>query len=190
MALSNRLLTLSLGFAAALVSAAGAQGVPAPPGSTPRAPQAALPTAPASVSMTVQESEVLDRLHAAHVVEIAAAKLAQQHAGSDDVKRYGEHLIKDHERAERDLQAFAVRNTIKLAEVDARALEPLKDLHGSEFDRAFLSMMVKDHQSAIARVRSAQPRAANKDIRKLLERALPALQRDETEAQHLAAGLS
>ena len=104
MRLSNPM-TLSMALALAAASAANAQSAPPAPGTAPRTPPAALPTAPADVTMTVQESEALDQLHAANVLEIAAGKLAIKNASSADVKKYGAHLVNDHTKADRDLLA-------------------------------------------------------------------------------------
>jgi putative membrane protein len=183
--------TLTLGLVLAATTVVAAQSTPElAPGSPPHAPKAALPTAPAEITMTVQESEVIDQLHAANVLEIAAGKLAQRHAGSADVKRYGEHLVQDHTKADRELTAFAKRTGVKLAVVDSAKLDALKALRGKDFDRAFLGMMVKDHQSAIELVRTAQPRATNYDVRAILDKTLPTLEHHSQTARQLSGGSS
>ncbi|MET0387265.1 MAG: DUF4142 domain-containing protein [Polyangiales bacterium] len=168
-----------------------------PPGTMParaamprRAPRAALPTAPAAVQMTLQDSEVIDRLHAANVIEVEAGKLAADRALSPEVKRYGDLSARDHARADQELEAFAKRYGIKLSNVDARKLETLRSLEGADFDRAFLTMMVRDHQNAIHMVKTAQGRAENSEVRTLLDRALPMLQQHEEHAQQLNSGHS
>jgi putative membrane protein len=142
--------------------------------------------------MTVHESQVIDRLHAVHVLEIAAGRLAAARGSTSDVKRYGEQLVKDHTRLDRELTAFAKRSALKLADVDARkrGIDALQNARGRDFDRAFLRFAARDQRSAIEQLRTAQPKAENVDISALLRDALPVLTQHEHRTLQLAAALS
>jgi putative membrane protein len=192
--MNARCMVVCVGFAWTLSGAAVAQQTapPAPSGTTPRAPAAALPTAPADVVMTVHESQVIDRLHAVHVLEIAAGRLAATRGSTSDVKRYGEQLVKDHTRLDRALMAFAKRSALKLADVDQRksGIDALEHARGREFDRVFLRFTARDQHTAIEQLRTAQPKAENVDISALLRDALPVLTQHEQRTLQLAAALS
>jgi putative membrane protein len=182
----SKYIIVSMGLALSGASLAGAQASP----QAPVPPRAALPTAPASIELSAQENAVVDQLHAANVLEVAAAKLAVKHAESRDVRRYGEHLVKDHTKADRELVTVAKRNGVKLAAVDNARIDDLKGRRGTDFDRAFLDMMIRDHQATIDTVRTAQNQAQNPDIKALLSKTLPALEKHEQHAQQLAGGKS
>jgi putative membrane protein len=193
------LTTLGIALALGTASVVTAQSTPpgtmlasqaAPRARGPRMPSAVTPTAPAAVSMTVTASDVVERLHVSNLREIEAGKLASAQAGALDVRQYGEHLMKDHTLADKELGELAQRNGISLPAADASNLENLRGLRGAEFDRAFLNMMVRDHQNAIHMVRTAQARAENRDIRALLDKILPTLQQHEEHAQQLNSGHS
>jgi putative membrane protein len=158
--------------------------------STSRAPhEASSPaakTSPAAINMDTHETETLDELHAANLVEVAAGKLAQQHASSRDVKSYGQHLVMDHTKADKELTTLAKRNGVHLTGMNTEAkLHDLMGLKGTDFDHAFLNMMVKDHAHAIDVVKTEQARVQNQDLRKLLAKTLPVLQQHEQRAQLL-----
>jgi putative membrane protein len=156
----------------------------------PVPPRAALPTAPAAIEISAQEHAVLAQLHAANVLEIKAGKLAVKQAAARDVRRYGESLVKDHTKADRELTTLAKRNGVKLAAVPDVTLADLKARRGTDFDRAFLALMIHDHQQTMDTVRSAQNQAQNADVRALLDKTLPALEQHEQHAQQLAGGHS
>jgi putative membrane protein len=183
---ASKYIVMSMGLALAGASLVGAQAAP----QAPVPPRAALPTAPAAIELTAQENAVIDQLHAANVLELAAAKLAIKNAESRDVRRYGEHLLRDHTKADRELTTVAKRNGAKLADVDNAKIDDLKGRRGTDFDRAFLDMMIRDHQASIDTVRSAQNQAQNPDIKALLNKTLPTLEKHEQDAQQLVAGKS
>lgn len=151
----------------------------------PSPPKAAQSTAPAAIQLTESESEVIDKLHTANQTEIEAGKLAKKNAGSAQVKQFGAKLVTDHTKADQELSTLAKRNGVKLSEVESAEVDTLKDLKGDEFDRVFLKMMVKDHQTAIDEVEKAQNQAQNKEVKALLRKTLPTLRSHEQHAEQL-----
>lgn len=156
----------------------------------PTVPKAAQPTAPASVQLTANETEVIDKLHAANKAEIEAGKLAKKNAGSAQVKQFGAKLVSDHTKADQELTTLAKRNGVKLSEVESAQVDSLKDLKGEAFDHSFLEMMVKDHQVAIDQVEKAENQAENKEVKALLRKTLPTLRDHERHAEQLNANHS
>lgn len=143
-------------------------------------------TSSAASTMTKDETQTLDELHAANLIEIEAGKLAQKHAASNDVKKYGEHLVADHTKADKELNTLAKRGGVTLTGVNTEAkLHDLEGLTGKDFDHAFLNMMVKDHAHAIDVVKTEQARAQNQDVHALLTKTLPVLEQHEQHAQLL-----
>jgi putative membrane protein len=189
--MKSPMITVTIALALASGGIVAAQSTPQdampPHGATTRTtPAAATPTAPAAINMTTHETQTLDELHAANLIEVAAGKLAQRNAASSDVKKYGEHLVMEHSKADKELTTLAKRNGVKLTGVDTdKKLYDLKGLKGSDFDHAFLNMMVKDHAQVIELVKTEEARAQNQDVRALLTKTLPVLQQHEQRAQVL-----
>jgi putative membrane protein len=152
----------------------------------------------------LSESQVLAKLHAGNQMEMEAGGLAASRAQSGKVKRYGEQLIKDHRQADNSVMALAKRKGVDLQSVpsmpaqpsdgsanegDERAqrssMEQLRTLNGSEFDRAFLAMMVGDHDDALRLVRNARSQTQDPELRALLTKLTPVLQQHYDLAQRL-----
>ena len=137
-------------------------------------------------------------------MEMEAGGLAASRAQSGKVKRYGEQLIKDHRQADNNVMAFAKRNGIDLQSVPSvsakqsdesdnegdehamsSGMERLRKLSGAEFDRAFLTQMVSDHDDALRMVRNARSQTPDAELRALLNKLTPVLQQHRDLAQRL-----
>jgi putative membrane protein len=136
--------------------------------------------------LSAQDAQTVQKLHESNVTEIEVGKLASKNAASAEVKRYGEMLVKDHTQADRELSALAKKKGVKLTDIDHSKLDDLRAMKGSQFDRAFLEKMEKDHKTAIELVRTAQGEAQNPEFRALLNKTLPVLQKHEEHATHLS----
>lgn len=115
------------------------------------------------------QKAMLERLHHINQEEIALGKLAQQNAQSQDVKSYGDMLVRDHTSADQALTSYAKQQNIKLGEpkpmndmerkvmaAEKATKEKLQVLKGQPFDACFLASMVGDHDMALGKVKAAQ----------------------------------
>jgi putative membrane protein len=141
--------------------------------------------APQHPTATAAESQALNELHEANRAEIAAGKLAAKHAEAADVKQYGEMLVTDHTKADEQVMKLAKEKGVTLARAKTTENETLHGQTGKDFDREFISMMVKDHQHAIAQAKDAESKASSDDMRALLKDTLPVLQKHLDRAQQL-----
>jgi putative membrane protein len=148
---------------------------------------------------TAEEAQVLAKLHHANKMEIDAGQLAKDNSDSPKVKAFGERLIKDHTQADETVRHYAEGHGIELKEPTTRspqeeqekkqsedAMDKLGDLKGPEFDRAFSTMMLTDHQKAIQMVKAARDSSKNAEFRAMLGKLLPVLQQHRNTAQSLA----
>jgi putative membrane protein len=62
------------------------------------------------------KSQLINKLHKVNQMEIEVGNLAQTHAKSAKVKQFGETLVKDHTKADKDVLDFAKANNIVLSE--------------------------------------------------------------------------
>ncbi len=115
------------------------------------------------------EKAFLERLHHVNQEEIKLGKLAQQNGESQDVKSYGDMLVKDHTSADQQIMSLAQQKGLKLAEVkpmddverrvmaaERASMEKLQVLKGQPFDSCFLANMVGDHDGVIGMTMAAQ----------------------------------
>jgi putative membrane protein len=111
--------------------------------------------------------EAAQALHASNQGEIAAGKAALSAAQSPDVKRYAQRMVDDHSKTDAQLQQIAQRMGVSLKgkafdEKLKDAQEELKEAQakkGAEFDRAYMKMMVDEHEDDVEDVEKAAKRA-------------------------------
>lgn len=194
---------LLLAGSLALGGAALAQGTPT--GSPQGSPQGKTMAKGGMVEhmgfvVPADEKAFLERLHHINQSEIQLGKLAQQNGQSQDVKSYGEMLVKDHTAADQQVMAYAQRKGMKLAsepkpmnDVERKtmaaqkaAMDKLQALKGAPFDSSFLAHMVGDHDMALGKLMAAQQAfAANTEMMPLLQQHIPPITNHRQQAHSL-----
>lgn len=100
------------------------------------------------------ETSLIDQIARDNMLEVRLGKLAEQHAASDSVKNFGKHMAADHAKAADELKAAAQKAQISLpadiSEMERNKEQALQNLTGEAFDRKYMSMMVADHDKAMA----------------------------------------
>ena len=143
--------------------------------------------------------EVIARIRQMNEIELRAGQMAQVRAGTPEARRYGRLLVADHATADRRLVDYGARKLgmqrgprEEVTPVDrdlmaehVAATERMATLSGAEFDDAFLSMMVSDHQSAVNLLETARETVDDPDLRMIFRKILPILRQDLWIAQTL-----
>ena len=87
------------------------------------------------------------------MLEVELGNLAQTKASSEQVKMFADMMVKDHTMANQELKDLAARKNITLptalSEKSQKSYEDLSKKTGQEFDEAYMSFMVDDHQEDI-----------------------------------------
>jgi putative membrane protein len=122
--------------------------------------------------------------------EIELGKLASERASLPAVKEFGQMMVEDHTKAGNDLKEIASRENVELESGDAQdeandAVEKLSDLRGSEFDREYIDMMVKDHQDAVDALQDQAQNADHAAVKTWASAALPRIKSHLEHAQKL-----
>jgi putative membrane protein len=114
------------------------------------------------------------------MLEVELGKLAADKASSDDVKKFAQHMVTDHSKANDELKTLAQNKGVTLpAEMMPRHkkdLERLSKLEGAAFDKAYMSAMVKDHEEDVNQFKEAARNAADADLKAFAEKTVPTLQ--------------
>jgi putative membrane protein len=153
------------------------------------------------------DAAVLSQMHQANQVEIQAGDLAKQKAASEDVRKFGDQLAKDHRQSDEEVLSIARKHNIPLAKADADAATPgaasanaaqatlsrehratldkLRDAQGAEFDREFIKAMSEGHQKSINKLQEAKDDVSNPDVVQLVNKTLPKLQEHHQKVQRL-----
>jgi len=87
------------------------------------------------------------------MVEVKLAELAQTNGSSKAVKDFAQNMIKDHSKANEELKALAKQKNItlpmSLSDDKQKDYDDMAKKKGKDFDKAYASYMVDDHQEDI-----------------------------------------
>jgi len=113
-------------------------------------------------------------------MEVELGKLAEQKATNDAVRKFGERMATDHEKAGQELQELAASKGItapsKSAEKDKAASERLSKASGAAFDREYVTMMVADHEKDVAEFKKMSREAKDPELKAWAVKTLPTLE--------------
>ncbi len=117
----------------------------------------------------IPDDQMVDILHHVNQQEIQLGKAAQDRGALDSVKSFGKTLVKDHDKADKDLMSFAKKQDLKveaptpgnsevkqMLDAQKTSADHLMSLRGPDFDREFASTMLQDHSDVIALLDSAK----------------------------------
>jgi len=140
--------------------------------------------AAAQVQLTEADREFVNKAAIGNVAEVELGRVAVQRASRPSVKSFGERMVTDHGRANAELATLArskgmdVSNTLDVSHQAMR--DRLSGLSGADFDRAYMSEMVRDHTEDVALFERTAQTAADADVKAYAARSLPMLR------EHLA----
>ena len=114
------------------------------------------------------------------MTEVEASKLAQSMGTSKQVKEFGDQMIKDHTAAGNELKSLAATKNVTLpatvGEDHQKAINELSNKKGADFDKAYVNMMVDDHQKTVDKFKDASENCKDADIKAFATKTLPTLQ--------------
>jgi putative membrane protein len=127
------------------------------------------------------------------LMEVELGKLAATNAASPKVKEFGQTMVKDHGKANEELKALAAQKNISIpstpGEKHQSHIEELKTKKGADFDKAYMSMMVEDHEEDINKFEKASQNDKDADIKAFASKTLPVLRQHHEMAKTINDGL-
>jgi len=142
--------------------------------------------------------KVIAHLHHVDQMEITLGKEAQRQ-GTKSVKDYASTLVTDHQTLDKDLTAFAKAHQLTTIPADkpttdaerqddkdmTQAMAQMKTLKGADFDKAYLNMMVSNHDKELTKIDVAMSSTSDPDLKSILQNVKPVLQRHADQARDL-----
>jgi putative membrane protein len=186
--------TSSGGAAGSSDTASGGAGSTAGSGST----ASGAPSASPKIDKKLQGK--LEKIHADNQGEMQLAQVAAQNAQSPDVKQFAEQMALDHQKLDGKLTdvvqnmggSLEGKNFQKEQQANAKEAQKLQSKTGKDFDKAYMSRMVKDHKKDIKAVKSATKSAqkANApELTALLQGAQTGMQKHLDHAKQIQSSL-
>jgi putative membrane protein len=125
------------------------------------------------------------------MAEVMLGNLALQKSQNEQVRSFAQQMVTDHTAANQELTALAASKNVTLpTEVNLKhrnAVNKLNGMSGTEFDRAFMKQMVKDHQAAVKLFQKQSNRDDDAEVKAFAAKNLPTLQMHLQMAQSLEA---
>jgi len=127
---------------------------------------------------------------AAGLAEVNLSTLASRRARNEDVRKFAQHIITDHTKANQELNRLADRKKLPVAQtMDKKHQEAetkLAKLEGADFDRQYIHQMVEDHRQAVSLFENESKNGKDEDLKAWAGKTLPGLREHLKMAQKLA----
>jgi putative membrane protein len=121
------------------------------------------------LGQVMQDKMFLRKAAEGGIAEVKLGQLAAQKASSDDVKAFGQKMVEDHTKLNIEMAQVADSMGVMLPKSmnkeDQAEYDKLSKLAGDEFDREYLSFMVKDHHNDLHEFRMEAASNADPTLR-------------------------
>jgi len=126
------------------------------------------------------DSQFVNKAAEGGLAEVQLGQLAQDKGSNQAVKDFGSQMVKDHTDANNQLKSVVSNKgtTVpdKMNAKDQALYDRLSKLSGSQFDRAYITAMVKDHREDIAEFQRESKTGKDPDVKSFATNTLPTLE--------------
>jgi putative membrane protein len=140
---------------------------------------AASSTMPSSAPADSATTMFMTKAASGGMMEVQLGQLAQQQGQSQRVKDFGAMMVRDHGKANDELKSLASAKNVTLSDSltaeHKRHVTSLQNKKGTAFDKAYMSMMVQDHQKDIQEFEKASNNLSDGEVKAFATRTLPVL---------------
>ena len=112
-------------------------------------------------SLSPKDKAFMKKAARGGIMEVAMGNLADQNGQSEDVKSFGKRMVTDHSKANEELKSIAEKKGVKLP-----SKEPSEKWNS---DKAYMNMMVKDHEKDLAEFQDEAANGSDPDVKKFAE---------------------
>jgi putative membrane protein len=135
----------------------------------------------------------LQRAAEGQQAEIALGQLASERAGDRQVRQFGAQMIEDHRKANAEIRQLATKEGVvlptQLSGKHRDKQEQFARLSGSEFDRAYMQYMLRDHRKDVKEFERSVRAVKDPQVQQWAEGTLPLLKQHLRQAQHIASAI-
>ncbi len=128
-------------------------------------------------ALSSSEREFVTQVVQDSMAEVQLGQLASQRALRDEVKQFGQRMVRDHTQVHNELKQLAAQKGITLPQDSGdehrEVMENLSKLSGADFDRAYMNSMATEDLSSFER--EAQ-QGQDQDLKAWAAKTLPMLQ--------------
>jgi len=136
-----------------------------------------VPLANAATTVATADQNFMLAAAQGGMTEVKLGGLAAQNGKRDDVKEFGQMMVKDHSAINDDLKALAAQKGVTLPDsLDAKhqaMVDKMAALTGSEFDDAYIADMIKAHQQDAKAFKAESAATKDADIKSFVDKSIP-----------------
>jgi len=147
-----------------------------------------VPCAKAETTVSMADTNFILAAAQGGMTEVKLGELAATNGMRNDVKEFGQMMVKDHTAINDDLKALAAQKDVNLPDsLDAKhqgMVDKMAALTGSEFDDAYIKGMIKAHQKDAKAFKAESAATQDADIKNFLDKSIPVV---EAHLQHVTA---
>jgi putative membrane protein len=132
-------------------------------------------------SLSEKDKTFMKKAAKGGLMEVTMGQVAEQKAQSDDVKSFGKRMVTDHSKANDELKSIASKKGIQL---------PSKE-HSAKWtsDKAYMDMMVKDHEKDLAEFKEEATGGSDPDVKKFADDTAKVVQEHLDQAKEIQGKL-
>jgi putative membrane protein len=140
----------------------------------------AVPRANAAATVSATDQDFMLAAGQINLTEMKLGEYAAQNGKRDDVKKFGQRMVKDHSAVNDDLKALAAQKDVTLPDsLDAahqKMADKLMAVTGSEFDKAYIAGMFNGHKKAIKAFKAESAETKDTDVKSFADKTIPVLE--------------
>ena len=154
----------------------------------------------AASAQGINDAQIASIVVTANQVDIDAGNFAQTRANNAQVKQFAQQMVTDHTGVNKQATELAAKLKVtpednptsqSLKSGGEENINKLKNLKGSDFDKAYVDHEVAYHQAVLDAVdKTLIPGAKNEELKALLVKTRPAFVAHLEHAKHVQAALS
>ncbi|WP_437966181.1 DUF4142 domain-containing protein [Sorangium sp. So ce260] len=141
------------------------------------------------VKLSKSDREFVEKAGQGGLFEVRLGQVAQQRAASPEVKRFAQRMIDDHSAVNKRLAELAQKKGVlvpqELDQDHREKIDKLSKKTGTEFDRAYMSEMVDDHEDDVEEFEEASKEVKDADLKGFAAATLPQLREHLTQAKQI-----
>jgi putative membrane protein len=107
--------------------------------------------------------------------EVEMGRIATANAASPKVKQFGQRMVNDHTKANKELEALAKKRGWAIPSSAPGDHSSMSSKKGADFDKAYSEDMVKDHDKDVAEFEKEASSGQDPDLKAFAAKTLPTL---------------
>jgi putative membrane protein len=135
------------------------------------------------------DQKFVTQASAAGLAEVNLSREAMQHATAANMKKFAQHMVEDHTKANMELNQLADKKGLRVAMSMDQKHQELADelarLTGAEFDRGYSDAMLMDHKEAVTLFSDEAKNGQDADVKAWAGKTLPTLKEHLKMAEEL-----